>query len=176
MRTPCLNTFDAMKPPVSTNTLGSFVQSLEELRGFVGREAFVTDWVEISQARIDLFAQATEDYQWIHVDEARAPAEGPFGGTIAHGFLTLSLLGKFAAEYMALPFCAMGINYGVNKVRFTHPVRAGSRVRGRFTLKELSDIDNGVQMIFTVHIEIDGVDRPACVAESVTRQYFAPQT
>lgn len=165
-----------MKPPVTTNTTGSFVQTLEELRSFVGREAFVTDWVTISQERIDLFAQATEDYQWIHVDEERAPAEGPFGGTIAHGFLTLSLLGKFAAEHMALPFCAMGINYGVNKVRFTHPVRAGSRVRGRFSLKELTDIQGGVQLVFIVNMEIDGVDRPACVAESVTRQYFAPQT
>ena len=165
-----------MKPPVATNIAGSFAQSLDELRSFVGREAFVTDWVTISQERIDLFAQATEDFQWIHVDEARAPAEGPFGGTIAHGFLTLSLLGKFAAEYMAMPFCAMGINYGVNKVRFTHPVRAGSRVRGRFALKELSDIEGGVQTVFTVTIEIEGVDRPACVAESVGRQYFAPKT
>ena len=165
-----------MKPPVATNTTGSFVQTLDELRSYVGREAFVTDWVGISQERIDLFAQATEDYQWIHVDEERAPKEGPFGGTIAHGFLTLSLLGKFAAEYMALPFCAMGINYGVNKVRFTNPVRAGSRVRGRFTLKELQDIEGGVQMIFVVTMEIEGVDRPACVAESVTRQYFAPAT
>lgn len=165
-----------MKPPVATNIAGSFAQSLDELRSFVGREAFVTDWVTISQERIDLFAQATEDFQWIHVDEARAPAEGPFGGTIAHGFLTLSLLGKFAAEYMAMPFCAMGINYGVNKVRFTHPVRAGSRVRGRFVLKELSDIEGGVQTVFTVTIEIEGVDRPACVAESVGRQYFAPKT
>lgn len=165
-----------MKPPVATNVAGSFAQNLDELRSFVGREAFVTDWVEISQARIDLFAQATEDYQWIHVDEARAPAEGPFGGTIAHGFLTLSLLGKFAAEYMAMPFCAMGINYGVNKVRFTHPVRAGSRVRGRFVLKELSDIPGGVQTVFTVTMEIEGIERPACVAESVGRQYFAAQT
>jgi acyl dehydratase len=165
-----------MKPPVATNTIGSFVQTLDGLRDFVGREAFVTDWVSISQERIDLFAQATEDYQWIHVDEQRAPSEGPFGGTIAHGFLTLSLLGKFAAEYMALPFCAMGINYGVNKVRFTHPVRAGSRVRGRFVLKELTDIEGGIQLIFVVTMEIDGIERPACVAESVTRQYFSPQT
>jgi acyl dehydratase len=165
-----------MKPPVATNTIGSFVQTLDGLRDFVGREAFVTDRVSISQERIDLFAQATEDYQWIHVDEQRAPSEGPFGGTIAHGFLTLSLLGKFAAEYMALPFCAMGINYGVNKVRFTHPVRAGSRVRGRFVLKELTDIEGGIQLIFVVTMEIDGIERPACVAESVTRQYFSPQT
>lgn len=162
-----------MKAPLATNTPGSFAQTLDELRSFVGREAFVTDWVEISQARIDLFAQATEDYQWIHVDAQRASREGSFGGTIAHGFLTLSLLGKFAAEYMSLPFCAMGINYGVNKVRFTHPVRAGSRVRGRFVLKELSDIDGGIQMICLATIEIEGLDRPACVAESVTRQYFA---
>lgn len=165
-----------MKAPVKTNPPGSFAQTLDELRTFVGKEAFVTDWVEITQARIDLFAEATEDYQWIHIDEERAPAEGPFGGTIAHGFLTLSLLGKFGAENMAMPFCAMGINYGCNKVRFTYPVRAGSRVRGRAVLKELTDIEGGIQMVFTITMEIDGVERPACVAESVTRQYFAPQT
>ena len=161
--------------PVKTNRIGSYVQTQEELRASVGAEAFVTDWVEITQARVDLFAEATEDYQWIHIDEDKATNEGPFGGTIAHGFLTLSLLGKFAAEHMSLPFAVMGINYGVNKVRFTHPVRVGQKVRGRFKLKTLDELPGGVQLTFEVTMEIEGVERPACIAVSITRQYFEAQ-
>jgi len=146
--------------------------TLEALRICVGREAFVTDWVTVTQKRIDLFAEATDDYQWIHVDADRAKRESPFGGTIAHGFLTLALLGKFYDVHLSLPFCEMGINYGLNKVRFTNPVRAESRVRGRFLLERLDDIDGGVQLTFMVTIELEGSDRPACVAESVVRQYF----
>jgi acyl dehydratase len=132
--------------------------------------------MEISQRRIDLFAQATDDFQWIHVDTARAARESPFGGTIAHGFLTLSLLGHFYEQHLTLPFCDLGLNYGLNRVRFTNPVRAGNRVRGRFTLAKLDDIDGGLQLTFQVVIEIDGEARPACVAESVVRQMFAPQS
>ncbi len=161
--------------PVQQNQIGSFVQTLDELRACVGKEAFVTDWVDISQERVDMFAHATEDFQWIHIDEEKAATESPFGGTIAHGFLTLSLLGKFAAEHMSLPFAAMGINYGVNRVRFTHPVRVGQRVRGRFTLAQLDDLPGGVQLTFEVIIEIDGIERPACVAQTITRQYFEAQ-
>jgi acyl dehydratase len=146
--------------------------TLEALRTCVGHEAFVTDWVTVTQKRIDLFAEATDDYQWIHVDTDRAKRESPFGGTIAHGFLTLALLGKFYDVHLSLPFCEMGINYGLNKVRFTNPVRAESRVRGRFLLERLDDIDGGVQLTFMVTIELEGSDRPACVAESVVRQYF----
>lgn len=146
--------------------------SLERLRAQLGREVVVTQWVAMPQQRIDLFAQATDDFQWIHVDPARAKAESPFGGAIAHGFLTLSLLGKFYAEDLALPFCAMGLNYGLNKVRFTHPVRAGSQVRGRFVLKALDDIEGGLQITWSVTMEIEGQDKPACIAESVVRQYF----
>jgi acyl dehydratase len=137
--------------------------TIEELRQAVGQEAFVTDWVLIDQKRIDLFAQATDDPQWIHVDPVRAAKESPFGCTIAHGFLTLSLLGRFYDQHMALPFCKMGINY---------PVKVDRSVRGRFVLAKLEDIAGGVQMTFSVTIEIQGEERPACVAESVVRQYF----
>jgi len=146
--------------------------TLDQLRGSVGQQVFLTEWVLVSQKRIDLFAEATEDYQWIHVDPQRAARASPFGGTIAHGFLTLSLLGKFYEQFLTLPFCEMGINYGLNKVRFTQPVKSGGRVRGRFVLSRLDDIDGGLQLTFQVTLEIEGVDKPACIAESVVRQYF----
>lgn len=146
--------------------------TLDELRSRVGQQVFLTEWVLIDQRRIDLFAEATEDYQWIHVDPARAASASPFGGTIAHGFLTLSLLGKFYEQFLTLPFCEMGINYGLNKVRFTQPVKAGGRVRGRFVLAKLDDIDGGLQLTFNVTLEIEGAGKPACIAESVVRQYF----
>ncbi len=146
--------------------------TLEDVRSHVGQEVFLTDWVTIAQERIDQFAQATEDFQWIHVDAERAARSSPFGSTIAHGFLTLSLLGKFYEVHLSLPFCEMGINYGLNRVRFTQPVRVNSRVRGRFLLSKLEDISGGIQLTFKVTMEIDGMDKPACVAESVVRQYF----
>ena len=146
--------------------------TLDDVRSHVGQEVFLTAWVTIAQKRIDQFAEATEDFQWIHVDAERAAKSSPFGSTIAHGFLTLSLLGKFYEAHLSLPFCEMGINYGLNKVRFTQPVRVNSRVRGRFVLAKLEDISGGLQLTFKVTIEIDGMDKPACVAESVVRQYF----
>ena len=146
--------------------------TLEKLRAQVGKEAVITEWVLVSQERIDQFAQATGDFQWIHVDTKRSAEESPFGGTIAHGFLTLSLLGKFYLDDIDIPFCDVGVNYGLNKVRFTSPVPAGSRVRGRFVLTRLDDLENGIQMTWTVHFEIEGVERPACIAEHVVRRYF----
>ena len=146
--------------------------SLDDVRSHVGQEVFLTDWVLITQERINQFAQATGDFQWIHVDPERAAKSSPFGSTIAHGFLTLSLLGKFYEDHLSLPFCEMGINYGLNKVRFTQPVRVNSQVRGRFVLSKLEDISGGIQLTFNVMIEIEGFDKPACVAESVVRQYF----
>ncbi|MDB5848755.1 MAG: MaoC family dehydratase [Rhodoferax sp.] len=148
------------------------LSTLEKLRAQLGQEAVVTEWVEVSQERIDLFAKATGDFQWIHVDTERSARESPFGGTIAHGFLTLSLLGKFYDDDIDIPFCDVGVNYGLNKVRFTHPVRAGSRVRGRFVLAQLDDVDNGIQMTWRITFEIEGETRPACVAEHVVRRYF----
>ena len=148
------------------------ISTLEKLRAQVGLEAVVTDWVVVTQERIDMFAEATDDFQWVHVDTERSARESPFGGTIAHGFLTLSLLGKFYHDDIVLPFCDLGLNYGLNKVRFTHPVRAGARVRGRFVLARLDDVEGGLQMTWSITFEIEGEQRPACVAEHVLRRYF----
>jgi acyl dehydratase len=145
---------------------------LDEIPAQVGSEVYVTEWQAVTQERIHLFAQATGDFQWIHVDEARAAKSSPYGGTIAHGFLTLSLLGRYYEDYLseALPFCDMGVNYGLNKVRFTHPVRANDQVRGRFLLMGSERVEHGVQLSFRVTVEIKGRDKPACVAESVVRR------
>ena len=148
------------------------ISTLEKLRAQVGKETVVTDWVLVSQQRIDLFAEATGDFQWVHVDTVRSATDSPFGGTIAHGFLTLSLLGKFYHEDVKIPFCDLGLNYGLNKVRFTNPVPAGRRVRGRFVLAKLDDVEGGIQMTWTITFEIEGIERPACVAEHVVRRYF----
>lgn len=143
-----------------------------EVHRATGQEVCASDWLLVDQARIDIFAQATGDFQWIHVDVARAAAESPYGGTIAHGYLTLSLLGKFYEDFLmdALPFCDMGVNYGLNRVRFTSAVRAGSRVRARFTLARVEDIAGGLQLSFAVTVDIEGSDKPALVAESVVRR------
>ena len=143
----------------------------DQLRAMIGQEFAVSDWVEITQERIDRFAEATGDDQWIHVDVERA-SKGPFGGTIAHGFLTLSLIAGFGQKLFALDE-KMSINYGLNKVRFPAPVRVGSRLRGRFVLKSVEDFTGGppgsraIQMVSTVTLEIEGGDKPACVAETV---------
>jgi acyl dehydratase len=149
-------------------------ENAREVHAATGREVCVTEWVAIDQRRIDQFAEATGDFQWIHVDSARAAKESPYGSTIAHGFLTLSLLGKFYEDYMsaALPFCGMGLNYGLNKVRFTSPVRVNSKVRGRMAIRQVEDVDGGLQITFGATIEIDGQDRPALVAESIIRRYL----
>ena len=143
---------------------------LEDLRAAIGREVGVSDWIAVEQPRITQFAQATGDHQWIHVDPARAAA-GPFGATVAHGFLTLSLLPAMADTAFAIDDVRMGVNYGLNRVRFPHPVRAGSRLRGRFKLLAFEPIDGGAQLTVEVTMELEGVDKPACVAESVSRRY-----
>ena len=147
----------------------------EAVHAAVGQELAVTDWVTIDQARIDGFAQASGDFQWIHVDVERARRESPYGCTIAHGFLTLSLLGQFfeASLSQSLPFCDIGLNYGLNRVRFTAPVPVNSRVRGRFTLLKVEPIERGLQLTFAVTVDIEGQDRPALVAESVVRRLWA---
>jgi acyl dehydratase len=146
-------------------------RDLEELRRQIGREVAVSDWLAVTQERIDLFAQATEDRQWIHIDPVRAAAESPFGGTVAHGFLTLSLLPRLAADTLALPEAKLSVNYGLNRVRFPTPVRAGQRVRARFSPTAIEDVPGGVQLTWTVTIEAEGSDKPACVAETVSRRY-----
>lgn len=146
--------------------------SLRELESRVGQEVGVSPWVEMPQERIDLFAKATEDFQWIHVDPARAKGS-PFGGTIAHGFLTLSMLPKLSESTFEFSDRKMGVNYGLNKVRFTAPVPAGARIRGRFTLAKFEKLEgNGVQTTWSVVFEREGGDKPVCVAEAISRHYF----
>jgi acyl dehydratase len=148
------------------------LSSLEQLRDRVGQELAVSNWIEISQARIDRFAEVTDDAQWIHVDPARAARESPFGTTVAHGFLTLSLCTALARDAMALPRSAMAVNYGLNRVRFISPVPAGSRVRARFTPVEIEETGQGAQVTWNVVIEREGGDRPCCVAEWIVRYSF----
>ena len=146
--------------------------SAEELRAGVGEQLGQSDWLEVDQKRIDLFADATGDHQWIHVDPERAAA-GPFGRTIAHGYLTLSLLPALVPQIMRVEGMKMGINYGTNKVRFPSPVPVGSRLRASAVLTEVTDAGGGgVQVTATVTVEREGGDKPVCVAESVSRYYF----
>ena len=140
-----------------------------DLSHCAGREIAVSDWLEIAQATINEFADATGDRQWIHVDPERAARESPFGGTIAHGFLTLSLLPQLYQSCIEINPRRMGINVGFNRVRFTAPVRVGTRIRARFTLQGVEPIKDGFQFVWKVTIESEGGDKPACVAEWVTR-------
>jgi acyl dehydratase len=150
------------------------------LRALVGAPPLVSGWREVSEADVHGFADATGDHQWIHVDAERARRESPFGGPIAHGFLTLSLIPALLAETLQMRQ-RMGVNYGLNRVRFTQPVPVGAKVRARIAVKELSDVDGGgVQVVWDVSIEREGAGeatgasntRPACVAEFITRHYF----
>jgi acyl dehydratase len=143
---------------------------LAELRELVGTQIGSSDWIEVDQARIDRFADATGDHQWIHVDPERAAA-GPFGTTIAHGFLTLSLLPQFFASTYAIADSPMGINYGLNRVRFTAPVPVGSRLRARMRLESYEDIPGGAQLQFEVSVEREGQERLVCVAQAIVRRY-----
>ncbi len=144
--------------------------SLEALRAGVGQSLGVSPWHLITQAQVDLFAEATGDHQWIHVDPSRA-SSGPFGGTIAHGYLTLSMLPMLLQELVRVPGVALAVNYGVNRVRFTSPVPVGARVRAAALVKEATEIDGGLQLVLSVTVEIEGRNKPACVAETVTRLY-----
>lgn len=144
---------------------------LSDVAAAVGQEVAVSDWITITQQQVDQFAQATGDHQWIHVDVERAKA-GPFGAPIAHGFLTLSLLPQFFATSFAIHNVRMGVNYGLNKVRFMAPVPVGSRLRARMKLLACDGIDNnGMQMNWEVTVEREGAAKPVCVAESLVRQY-----
>jgi acyl dehydratase len=148
------------------------IASVEELKALIGQEVAVTGWVDVSQERVNMFAEATGDHQWIHLDVERSRRESPYGGTIAHGFLTLSLLPMLMESAVSMPNCKMGVNYGLNKVRFPAPVPVGSRVRARMTLLEVEDIEGGAQIMWKVTIERDGGDKPVCVAESIARRYW----
>jgi acyl dehydratase len=153
----------------------------DEIPTLVGQELVVTEWRTITQQQVDLFAEATGDHQWIHVDVERAKRESPFGGPIAHGFLTLSLLPAMLGESIRIKGAVMGVNYGLNRVRFTSPVPVGAELRGRVTIKSaerLAPADTmtggpGWQLVWAVTFELRGQERPACVAESVTRSLAA---
>lgn len=146
-------------------------QTFSELAALVGQEVAVSDWITVTQEQINQFAQATGDHQWIHVDVERAKA-GPFGAPIAHGFLTLSLIPLLSQNAMEVRQTGMGVNYGLNRVRFTGPVPAGSRLRGRFTLLKCDPIpNNGIQVTWQVAVEREGVAKPVCVAETISLRY-----
>jgi acyl dehydratase len=147
------------------------IENIAELANYAGKEVGISDWLEVSQDRINQFAETTEDRQWIHIDPERAASESPFKTTIAHGFLTLSLLSVLAKSAISVSGVRMGINYGLNRVRFVAPVPAGARIRGRFTLATLEEIKGGVQSTFNVTVEREGSDKPCCVAEWLVRYY-----
>lgn len=142
----------------------------QSLINAVGQELGVSDWMTVTQERINLFADATEDHQWIHVDPERA-ANGPFGAPIAHGYLTLSLISHFLPQIIDVEI-KMGVNYGCEKIRFPSAVQVGARIRGRGQLVDAKAIEGGVQVTNRVTVEIEGADKPACVADTVSRYYF----
>ena len=148
------------------------VKNLDALRGFVGREIITADWFAVTQDRIQQFAEVTEDRQWIHLDHDRSQLESPYDTTIAHGFLTLSLLSHLMQQAMQIESgVRLAVNYGLNRVRFPSPVRAGSKIRGRFTLQSLVDVGDAQQAVFSVVVENQGQAKPCCVAEWVVRYY-----
>jgi acyl dehydratase len=147
------------------------IESIAKLSEHVGQEVAVSDWLEVTQERINGFAEATEDRQWIHIDPERAARESPFKQAIAHGFLTLSLLSELMRLAVAVGGVRMGINYGLNRVRFVSPVPAGSRIRGRFMLSGFEEIKGGAQATWNVTVERDGGDKPCCTAEWLVRYY-----
>lgn len=149
--------------------------SIDELQPLIGQEVAVSEWVTVDQDRIDRFADATGDHQWIHVDPERS-ASGPYGTTVAHGFLTLSLLPQLTQQAMVVKNTRMGVNYGLNRVRFPAPVPVNSRLRGRFRLMQIEPLEPmmgipGAQVVWEVTIEREGSAKPVCVAESVSRRY-----
>ena len=147
------------------------IPGIDRLKDWIGKEVAVSEWLVVDQERIDAFAAATGDDQWIHVDRERAARESPYRTTVAHGFLTLSLLPRFLKEAVEIQGARMGINYGLNRVRLTGPVPAGSRVRARFRLAAAEAIEQGVQTVWNVTVEREGEDKPVLVAEWITRRH-----
>jgi acyl dehydratase len=139
------------------------------VRAATGRHLGHSDWLEVTQERVDRFAEATGDFQWIHVDAARAASDSPFGGTIAHGYLTLALTNFFLPQIVEVQGVSMGLNYGLDRVRFPAPVPVGARIRGGAELVDVADIEGGVQTTMHVVVEIEGSDKPACVAVALSR-------
>jgi acyl dehydratase len=147
------------------------VPTPQGLHEYVGREVAVSEWLEVTQARIQKFAEATGDRQWIHTDSERARRESPYGTTIAHGFLTLSLISQMMEQAVRVQGVRLAINYGLNRVRFPAPVRAGSKIRARFNLQSLQDVGGGVEAVYAVSVEVEGEQKPCCVAEWMVRYY-----
>jgi acyl dehydratase len=147
------------------------IGSLAQLKQMIGDEVAVSDWLAVEQQQVDQFAEATGDRQWIHVDVERSKRELPYGGTVAHGFLTLALLPRFFGETMRMSDVAMLVNYGLNRVRFPAPLPVGSRVRGRLKLLNVVDVPGGAEMTWEVTVEREGEAKPVCVAEAVFRRY-----
>jgi acyl dehydratase len=148
------------------------LDSPDALKGLIGQEIAVTDWFNVTQERVQQFADATLDHQWIHVDVERSRRESPFKAPIAHGFLTLSLLPHFMHQALEIKHgVRLGVNYGLNRVRFVSPVRAGSNIRARIVLQSLKDVQDGMEAVFNATIEVEGGEKPACVAEWVVRYY-----
>lgn len=148
------------------------IASMDVLKTLVGQELAVSDWMLIDQERINLFAEASGDHQWIHLDAQHCRLESPYGTTIAHGFLTLSLLPMLLQTTIVLPPCKLVVNYGLNKVRFSAPVPVNSRLRARFFLQSLEDFSEGVQMVWQVTMECEGSEKPVCVADLILRHYI----
>jgi acyl dehydratase len=149
------------------------IRGLDELRTLVGQRIGTSDWCEVTQARVNSFAEGTGDFQWIHCDPARASRLSPYGGTIAHGFLTLSLIPALSQQMHSIEGVSMALNYGLNRVRFPGPVPVGSRVRMTSDLLELREMTGAVQATYRHSFEVEGCSKPACVAESVVRLYFS---
>ncbi|MBP0599659.1 MaoC family dehydratase [Herbaspirillum sp. LeCh32-8] len=148
------------------------IATLEELKALVGQEVAVSEWMEVSQDQVNRFADATGDHQWIHVDPERAARELPFGGTVAHGFLTLALLSKILGSAISLgPDVKMLLNYGLNRVRFPAPLPVGRSVRGVIVLQTVEDIPGGAQLAWEITVECEGSEKPVCVAEFLVRRY-----
>jgi acyl dehydratase len=145
--------------------------NLAELKSLAGCEIAVTEWLEITQERINNFADATDDHQWIHIDHERAQRESPYGSTIAHGFLTLSMLPKFLKDSLQIGDLRMAINYGLNRVRFPSAVRGGSRIRARIILQSIRDVADATEATYAITVECDGSEKPCCVAELLARYY-----
>ena len=145
--------------------------TMAELPGLVGTELGTSDWHEVTQEHVNQFADATGDHQWIHIDVERAKKESPFGGPIAHGYLTLSLVVPLVAQVLTVTNQTMGVNYGLNKVRFPAPVPVGSKVRASVTLKDVEQVTGGLQLTLSVVVEREGSEKPACIAEPVYRYY-----
>ena len=148
------------------------IENIGKLKDLIGCEVVVSDWVEVSQSRINRFAEATGDNQWIHVDAERAKTESPFGQTIAHGFLTVSLLSELGESAMEVGDVRMAVNYGLNRVRFIAPVLSDTKIRGRFTLSEIKEFSGGIKATWNVTIESENGEKPCCIAEWLVRYYI----